>query len=158
VPLTYDWTAMKTAIDGLYPLGATNQPIGLVSGWQSLVGGGPFPTPPAKDSRYQYNQAIVLMSDGLNTLDRWYGNGSATSASVDQRMYQSATVGTCANIKAAGITIYAVQVNTGNDPTSTLMKNCASSGDKFWMVTTSGALNTVFNQIGTDLSSLRISK
>ena len=34
--------------------------------------------------------------------------------------------GTCANIKAAGITIYTIQVNTGGDPTSTLLQNCAS--------------------------------
>ena len=29
--------------------------------------------------------------------------------------------GTCANIKAAGVTIYTIQVNTGGDPTSTLL-------------------------------------
>ena len=38
----------------MYPNGNTNQPIGLVWGWQSLVGGGPL-TAPAKDSNYTYN-------------------------------------------------------------------------------------------------------
>ncbi|ARQ01465.1 TadE/TadG family type IV pilus assembly protein [Pseudorhodoplanes sinuspersici] len=156
--LSYNWTAMKSTIDGLYPDGATNQPIGLVHGWQSLVGGGPFPTPPAKDQNFTYNEVIVLMSDGLNTLDRWYGNGSSTSTSVDKRMYESATVGTCANVKAAGMTIYTVHVNTENGPTSTLLQNCASSPDKFWMVTSGTALNDVFKQIGTELSQLRIAK
>src|SRR5690606_33784850 len=84
--LSYNWSSMNSAIDGLCPLGATNQPIGLVWGWQSLVGGGPFPTPPAKDPNFEYKEVIVLMSDGLNTLDRWYGNGSSTNTSVDQRM------------------------------------------------------------------------
>ena len=32
---------------------------------------------------------------------------------------------TCNNIKAAGITLYTMQVNTGGDPTSTLLQNCA---------------------------------
>ena len=158
--LSYNWAGMNTMIDGLYPLGATNQPIGLVWGWQSLVGGGPFPAPPGKDPNFQYKELIVRMSDGLNTLDRWYGNGSSTNTSVDQRMYQSATVGTCANVKAADITIYAVQVNTDNDPTSTLMKNCSgdkkTSGDKFWMVTSGAGLIDVFQQIGKELSQLRI--
>jgi Flp pilus assembly protein TadG len=158
--LSYNWTSLNSAIDALYPLGATNQPIGLVWGWQSLVGGGPFPTPPAKDPKFQYKEVIVLMSDGMNTLDRWYGNGSSTNTSVDQRMYQSATVGTCANVKAADITIYAVQVNTGGDPTSTLLKNCSgdkkTSGDKFWMVTSGAGLIDVFQQIGKELSQLRI--
>ena len=158
MPLSYNWTTMATAIDNLYPLGATNQPIGLVHGWQSLVGGGPFPTPPAKDPKYTYKEAIVLMSDGLNTLNRWYGNGSSTNTSVDKRMYETSSLGTCVNVKAAGVTIYAVQVNTSNDPTSTLLQNCATSGDKFWMVTNGTALNTVFQQIGTELSQLRIAK
>ncbi len=156
--LNYNWNSMKTAIDNLYPLGATNQPIGLVWGWQSLVGDGPFPAPPPKNTQYTYSEVIVLMSDGLNTLNRWSGNGSATSTDVDKRMHESASVGTCANIKAAGITIYSIHVNTNGDPMSTLLKNCASQEDKFWMVTSASGLTTVFNQIGTQLSNLRVSK
>ena len=34
---------------------------------------------------------------------------------------------TCNNIKAAGITLYTIQVNTGGEPTSTLLQNCAGS-------------------------------
>ncbi len=124
--LNFNWSAMKSQVDGLYPLGATNQPIGLVWGWQSLVGGGPL-VAPAKSSNYTYQDVIILLTDGLNTLDRWWGNGSSTNTSVDARMYDSSGNGTCANIKAAGITLYTIQVNTGGDPTSTLLKNCAST-------------------------------
>jgi Flp pilus assembly protein TadG len=155
--LNYNWSTMKSLVDSLYPLGATNQPIGLVWGWQSLVGGGPF-TAPAKDSNYTYQEAIVLMSDGLNTLNRWYGNGSSTNTSVDRRMYDTDGSGTCANIKAAGITIYAIHVNTDGDPTSTLLRNCASSTEKFWMITSANDLVAVFNMIGTNLSKLRVAK
>ena len=83
----------------------------------SLVGGGPYPTPPAEDPNYKYTKVIILMTDGLNTQNRWY----TSQTSIDARQ---AT--TCANIKAAGITLYTVQVNTGGDPTSTLLQNCAS--------------------------------
>jgi hypothetical protein len=144
---------MKTTVDGLYPMGATNQPIGLVWGWQSLVGGGPIAAPPAKDSQYTYNEVIVLMSDGLNTLNRWSGNGSSVSTSVDQRMYESSALGTCANIKATGVTIYTVHVNTDGDPASALLRNCASSADKFWMVTSASGIGTVFTQIGLNSPS-----
>lgn len=156
--LSYNWSAMKTTVDGLYPLGATNQPIGLVWGWQSLVGGGPIAAPPPKDSQYTYNEVIVLMSDGLNTLNRWDGNGSSTNTSVDKRMYETSVLGTCANIKAAGITIYTIHVNTDSDLTSTLLKNCASTEDKFWMVTSASGIGSVFTQIGTQLTKLRIAK
>ena len=153
MPLSYNWTDMKNLVNGMTADGSTNQNIGLVLGWQSLVGGGPFPTPPAKDSNFQYQEVIILLSDGLNTQDRWYGNGSATSTQVDDRQKL-----TCANVKAAKITIYTVQVNTGGDPTSTLLQNCASSSDKFFLLTSANAIITTFNQIGTALSNLRVAK
>ena len=153
--LNYNWSTMATFVDTLYPSGATNQPIGLVWGWQSLVGGGPLSVP-AMDPNYVYSDTIILLSDGLNTLDRWYGNGSSTSTSVDNRMYDSTGAGTCANIKAAGITIYTIHVNTDGDPTSTLLQNCASTSDKFFSLTSASQIITAFNKIGTDLKKLRL--
>ena len=156
--LSYDWSAMNSLVNQMYPNGSTNQPIGLVWGWQSLVGGGPL-VAPAKDSNYQYKQVIILLSDGLNTQDRWYGDGYHTSTAVDNRMYQTGNdSGTCANIKAAGITIYTVQVNTGGDPTSVLLQNCASSSDKFFLLTSANQIIATFQKIGTELSQLRIAK
>ena len=113
--LTNDWTALSSKVDAMQPVGNTNQAIGLQMGWQSLTAA-PF-TVPAMDPNYQYNQVIILLTDGLNTEDRWYTNAS----SIDARQQK-----TCDNIKAAGITIYTVQVNTGSDPTSTLLQSCAS--------------------------------
>jgi Flp pilus assembly protein TadG len=153
--LSYNWASMNSLVDQMYPNGNTNQPVGLVWGWQSLVGGGPL-TAPAKDPNYTYQEVIVLMSDGLNTQNRW----STNQSTIDKRMYDSTKsgAGTCANIKAAGITIYAVQVNTGGDPKSTLMQNCASTSDKFWMVTSSNGLGSVFSMIGNSLTQLRVAK
>ncbi|HZP75731.1 MAG TPA: TadE/TadG family type IV pilus assembly protein [Pseudolabrys sp.] len=155
--LSYDWTSMNNLVSNMVAGGSTNQPIGLVWGWQTLVGGGPF-TAPAMDSNYTYQQVIILLTDGLNTQDRWYGDGYSTNTSVDARMYDSSGNGTCANIKAAGITIYTIQVNTDGDPTSTLLQNCASSSDKFFLLTSSNQIVTTFNTIGTNLSKLRVAK
>ena len=152
--LSYDWTSMNSLVDQMYPNGNTNQPIGLVWGWQSLVGGGPL-SAPAMDSNYKYQQVIILLSDGLNTADRWY----QSQTPIDNRMVQTGNgSGTCANIKAAGITIYAIQVNTGGDPQSTLMQNCASDTTKFWMLTSASQITTVFNSIGTNLTKLRVAR
>ena len=155
--LSYDWTSMNSLVDAMSPNGSTNQPIGLVWGWQSLVGGGPL-VAPATTNGYTYQKIIILLSDGLNTQDRWYGNGSNVSTSVDGRMLASNGTGTCANIKAAGITIYTIQVNTGGDPTSTLLQSCASDTGKFWMLTSSGQIATTFQQIGTNLTQLRVAQ
>jgi Flp pilus assembly protein TadG len=159
--LNYNWASMNSLVDQMQPNGNTNQPIGLVWGWLSLVGGGPL-TSPAKDPNYKYTDVIVLMSDGLNTENRW----SSTQATIDKRMYDPSNngAGTCANIKNAGITLYTVQVNTGGDPLSTLLQNCAGGPDKFsdpakfYMVTTSSGLGTVFNTIGTSLTQLRVAR
>ena len=153
--LSNDWTAMNALVDSMEADGMTNQPIGLVWAWQSLVGGGPL-TAPAKPSGYSYTEAIVLMSDGLNTQNRW----SSSQTQVDKRMYDSSKSGegTCANIKASGIKIYAVHVNTTGDPMSTLMQNCASGPENFWMITSADQLNGVFSKIGTDITKLRVAK
>jgi hypothetical protein len=149
MPLGYNWSAMTTLVNNMTPAGMTNQGIGIAHGWMSLVGGGPYPTPPAMDPNYQYSQVIILMSDGLNTQDRWYTN----QASIDARQQM-----TCNNVKAAGITVYTIHVNTGGDPMSTLLQNCASSPDKFFHLTSANQLLTTFNQIGTNLSHLRVAK
>jgi Flp pilus assembly protein TadG len=143
--LSYDWTALTNKINDMQPNGNTDQAIGLQMGWQTLTAA-PF-TIPAMDPNYKYQQAIILLSDGLNTEDRWYTNQS----SIDTRQQKA-----CDNIKAAGITIYTVQVNTGGDPTSTLLQNCASDSSKFFLLTSSQEIVATFNQIGTALSSLRL--
>ena len=146
--LSYDWTSMNSLVNSMKASGNTNQAIGLQVGWMSLVGGGPF-TAPAMDSNYTYQQVIILLTDGMNTQNRWYNNQS----SIDTRQEK-----TCDNIKAAGITLYTIQVNTGNDPTSTLLQNCASSSDKFFLLTSADQIVTAFNEISTNLSKLRVAK
>src|SRR3954454_14436787 len=128
MPLSYDWSTMSTLVSNMSPGGNTNQAICLAHGWMSLVGGGHYPAPPAKDPNYTYNQVIILLTDGLNTQDRWFTD----QASIDARQQL-----TCNNIKAAGITLYTIQVNTSGDPTSTLLQNCASTSDKFYLLTSS---------------------
>jgi Flp pilus assembly protein TadG len=159
--LKNDWAAMKTFVNGLNPNNSTNQPIGLVWGWQSLKGGGPL-TAPAKVNGYDYDEIIILLSDGLNTADRWYGNGYSPESKVDDRM--AGATGTCQNIKnpptpgARGITIYTIQVNTGGDPVSTLLRNCASDPGKFFHLTQAGQMPDTFKQIVRDISKLRVAR
>jgi Flp pilus assembly protein TadG len=145
--LSNDWTTLSNELDAMQPNGNTNQAIGLQMGWQSLTAA-PF-TIPDLDPNYKYSQVIILLTDGLNTQDRWYSSAS----SIDTRQEK-----TCDNIKAAGITLYTVQVNTGGDPTSTLLQNCASDSSKFFLLTSANEIVTTFNYIGTALSNLRLAE
>jgi Flp pilus assembly protein TadG len=165
IPLSYSWSTLKTAVNAMQPTGGTNQAIGLAWGWQSLLVGGPL-NAPAEDANTTYNRVIILLSDGLNTEDRWpeYGNGSSQASGnpIDARQAQM-----CTDLKAARdsrgqtmYTIYTIQVNTSSpaDPTSTVLQNCASSSDKFFMLTSSTQIVTTFNTIGTALSKLRVAR
>ncbi|MGY2989141.1 pilus assembly protein [Bradyrhizobium sp. USDA 3458] len=165
IPLSYNWTALKNAVNAMQPTGGTNQAVGLAWAWQSLLVGGPLNTP-AEDSNTTYNRVIILLSDGLNTEDRWpeYGDGR-TQASGNPIDARQALL--CQNLQAAKdssgqplYTIYTIQVNTHSpaDPTSTVLKNCASTPDKFFMLTSSTQILTTFNTIGTALSKLRLAK
>jgi Flp pilus assembly protein TadG len=147
--LSYDWSAMKTVVNNMVAAGYTNQGLGLQVGWMSLAGGGPFtvPTPPNPDA--EYAKAIIILSDGLNTEDRWYSNASQ----IDARQKK-----TCDNIKAAGITLYTIQVNTSHDPTSTLLQDCASDPSDFYLLTSSSQILTTFNTIATGLDTVFLSE
>ena len=104
---------------------------------------------------------IILLTDGLNTENRWHKD--QTPIDARQKL-------TCDNINAANITLYTIQVNTGGDPVSTLLKNCAGTApgpnvqrkypdpDKNFVVTSSSGIGTVFTQIGNNLSKLRIAQ
>jgi len=171
IPLSYDWSALKTAVNAMQPTGGTNQAVGLAWAWQTLLPTGPLPAP-AEDNVTTYNRVIILLSDGLNTEDRWpdYGDGSSQTTSgsgqfpglIDARQQLL-----CDNLKnardAQGRTmysIYTIQVNTSSpaDPTSSILQYCASSPDKFYMLTSSTQIVTTFRTIGTALSQLRVAR
>jgi Flp pilus assembly protein TadG len=143
--LSYDWTALKNKIDAMQPAGNTNVTIGVSLGWQSLMQGAPF-NAPAEDSRYKYNKVLIVLTDGDNTENRF----SSTQSAIDDRTKKA-----CANAKTAGITIYTVLVIDGSQ---SLLQACASDSTKYFYMQSSSGLVSAFNQIGTDLTNLRVSK
>jgi Flp pilus assembly protein TadG len=172
IPLSYDWTSLKTAINAMQPTGGTNQAVGLAWAWQTLLPNSPVPAP-AEVANTTYNRVIIILSDGLNTEDRWpvNGNGSTQNTGSGNSQfpglidYRQKIL--CDNLKSATdsqgnpmYTIYTIQVDTSTpaDPTSTILQYCASSPDKFYMLTSSSQIVTTFNAIGTALSKLRVAQ
>jgi Flp pilus assembly protein TadG len=171
-PLSYDWTALKTMINAMQPTGGTNQPIGMAWAWQTLIPSSPVPAP-AEVANTTYNRVIIILSDGLNTEDRWPANGDGSTQNTGSGNsqfpglidYRQKIL--CDNLKSATdsqgnpmYTIYTIQVDTSTpaDPTSTILQYCASSPDKFYMLTSSSQIVTTFNAIGTALSKLRVAQ
>jgi hypothetical protein len=128
------------------PAGLTNQAIGLQWGWQSLTAA-PFTVPP-KQPGVDHRDVIILLSDGLNTEDRWY----TSAPSIDARQQIL-----CDKLRNGGVEVYTVQVNTSGDPTSTLLRSCASDPGQFFLLTSADEIVATFRSIGTKLSRLRVS-
>jgi Flp pilus assembly protein TadG len=154
-PMSDKWGDLKDQIDAMTPSGNTNQSIGLAWGWQSLsTTNGPIKAQ-EKDSTHIYQDYIVLLSDGLNTQNRWSTNDS----DIDARQELL-----CQKVKDDNITIFTIQVNINSrDPTSKVLQDCAGSKtDKsisnFQMITDPDQTAGAFQNILTQISQLRIAK
>jgi Flp pilus assembly protein TadG len=148
------WTNLNATVTAMQAGGATNQAIGLAWGWMLMTSGSPIVDPGALPKGTQ--DVIILLSDGLNTQDRWSGSGSSEDAGTDARM-----AAVCANAKAANpsVLIYTVFVDlNGTQGNSTVLQNCASSpSSKYYFdLTTSNEIITTFNLIGNELTKLRV--
>lgn len=150
--MSNQWQTLKDQITAMSPSGNTNQSVGLAWGWQSLSTTNPPIAAPAKASTYVYKDYIVLLSDGLNTQNRW----STSQSSIDARQEIL-----CQNIKADTtnpVTIFTIQVNINNkDPKSQVLQDCATNG-YFQMITSSSQTSDAFKNILTQISRLRIAK
>jgi Flp pilus assembly protein TadG len=152
-PMSNAWQTLKDQITAMTPAGNTNQAVGMAWGWQSLsTTNGPIAAP-AKADNYIYKDYIVLLSDGLNTQDRW----STSQSSIDVRQEKL-----CANVvgdKTNPVTVFTIQVNINNgDPTSQVLKDCATKDGSFQMITNANQTSDAFKNILTQISKLRVAK
>jgi Flp pilus assembly protein TadG len=151
-PMSNAWSTLKTNIGNLSPAGNTNQAIGAAWGWFSLSQSAPL-SAPAKDSGYSYVDYLVIVSDGLNTQDRWYTD----QTSIDNRQKIL-----CDNLKKApyNVNVFAIQINTSTtnpDPTSAVLQYCASGASNFQMITSADQTAAAFQNVTTQLSRLHLS-
>jgi Flp pilus assembly protein TadG len=145
------WTKLNSTVTNMSAGGATNQTIGLAWAWQTMTDGNPMNS----GSLPQYtSQILIILSDGLNTQDRWTGNGSTEDSGTDTRMTK-----VCTNAKAAGITIYAVFVDIGGTQgNSSVLANCATDANHYFDLTSASQITTAFNEIATQITQLRVAK
>ena len=145
--LSYDWSALSNKIDAMYATGNTNQTIGFVWGWQTLTDGDPMNAGTLPDDT---QRVIILLSDGVNTQNRWTSSQSKINARE---------VLACSNAKAAGITVYTIFVDlNGTSGSSSTLESCASDSTKYFDLTTSADVVNAFNTIGQQITNLRVAK
>ena len=149
--LSYDWSSLNSKVDSMAAQGSTNQTVGLAWGWQALTQGDPLRAPPLPKHTARY---MILLSDGLNTQDRWHGDGANHSTSVDDRMAK-----VCDNVKADGAVVYTIFVDlNGTQGNSSVLQNCASDSSKYFDLTTSGQIISTFQAIAHEIVQLRVAQ
>lgn len=153
--LSYDWTSLGTQIDNMSPNSSTNQAIGVAHGWQTMSNSAPYSpgAVPSNTSRY-----IILLSDGLNTQDRWWGDGS-TEGSTEDGYIDAREKATCDAAKADGVIIYTIFLDIGGSHgDSAPLKYCASDSTKYFDLTSTSGVVTTFNQIAQQITNVRVSR
>jgi Flp pilus assembly protein TadG len=156
-PLGYDWTTLSSQITAMTPYGATNQAIGIAHGWQTLTPGTPYGAPAVPDDTTRY---IIFLSDGLNTMNRWWGDGSTEKTTADGYI-DGREKATCDAAKADGIVIYSIYVNVGSvggAGNSAPLQYCATDPTKYFALTTTSSVVTTFNQIAQQITNVRMVK
>ncbi len=182
VPLSADKALLKSTIDGFTAAGSTGGQLGtawawymLSPNWANVLPAGSKPASYAKLSELNSNgkpllqKIAVLMTDGeyniqycstgirdRNSNGGWSLRGTCTAPNGSSAT-QARTL--CANMKAAGITVYSVgfQLEAGGEAEAT-MAQCATSTDHLYTATNGEQLRQSFRDIALKISELYLSK
>jgi Flp pilus assembly protein TadG len=172
IRLTTDSASVKTAITNMTAIGETDIPLGLAWGWHVLTPNAPFADGLPYNTPH-LKKIVILMTDGENTnydsgdanashyggvgfvWQKLTGLTSAMSSTQRTAILDGRLAQLCTNMKAQNIEIYTIRVEfASGDPT--LLRNCATSPDKFFEVSDVSALGAAFDAIAADITNLRI--
>jgi Flp pilus assembly protein TadG len=154
--LSSDQDTLSDAIDALVPYGNTYIPSGLVWGWNMIDSSEPLDDAKSASQMTSLNgtKAIVLMTDGANTLSATYPKHEGNNAAAAD----AKTTDLCDNIKSDKITMFTVSFMVDSPSAEAVLKDCASSSDKAYDANNPDELAKAFQDIGKTLSALRITK
>lgn len=163
-PLTDVKSTIDSEIDAMTTTGDTYIPAGLMWGWRLLSRAKPVRdgVPYNKMSKKGYTKAIVLMTDGKNTIKPSYPDhtgdgGDATTAN-------KLTAELCTNIKNTGsgekehIKIYTVAYEVTDPDVKNLLQQCATNPKYYFDADNATALAQAFGNIAQSLITLRIAR
>ena len=157
LPLTDNLTLAKRKVDSLTGSGQTYMPAGLMWGWRTLNPKAPY-TQASKGGKDAI-RALVLMTDGKNTVYQKDEFHKSTSNAARLLETESRTLALCDGIKRDGITLYTVAYNLPGAAASakTTLKACASDSSRFYDAKNASQLEKAFADIGSDFKQIRIS-
>lgn len=176
LPLTDDRSKVETHMDTLFPNGNTNSANGMVWGWRVLSPGAPF-TEGAEYTDKEWSKAVVLMTDGQNTIGsrNTHKESSITSYgyAIDGRMGAGMTnpntmrnqldeklLRTCHRMKKEGILVYSIVFGLNDANLEEVFRSCATSpaAPHYFKAPSGADLEAAFGTIAQDLVKLHVSR
>jgi len=175
-PMTNNKTTLLNAINSMVAQGDTLINLGLVWGWRMLsprwqgLWGGTMNSNglPLAYGTPGMNKAIVLLTDGENTVDNtahsayWFLGDNrlgSTNGTTAVNTLNTRTNNICTSMKNNGIYIYTIALGTDTTPTSlALLQNCATASNYYFNSPSTSTLQNIFSAIGDSLSNLRVSQ
>ncbi len=170
--LTNQKAPVLDTIKGMKADGYTHVAEGVGWGLRVLSPGEPFSEGVSYDNK-EITKAMVLLTDGENTFEtednhnastytaygflsqaRLGSNSYWTAVSQQDQLLQQA----CNNVKSAGIVVYSFAYNVPSATQRNLIKNCASSPEKYFDPPSNAALVKSFQMIADELRRLHLSK
>lgn len=152
--------------------GYTHVAEGVGWGLRVLSPGAPF-TEGVAYSNDEITKAMVLLTDGENTFDTESNHNTSTytaygflaQARLGSSNYNTAIAAqntllqqACNNVKAKEIVVYSFAYNVPSATQRNLIKNCATSPEKYFDPPTNAALVASFQQIADELRKLHLSE
>lgn len=168
LPLTNVKQTLVNKIDEMEANGITHINMGAIWGLRVISPEPPYTAGHAYNDE-DYNKAVVIMTDGQNTINAGCGNYSAYGTLCDERLgYRNASdareeldrrlLVVCDNIKATGTLVYTITFQVGSVHVRQLMRNCATDEDRYFNSPSNSELEKTFQAIGAELSNLRIGR
>jgi len=156
--LTTNLLDVENKIDSLVANGNTYIPAGLIWGWRLLDGNEPFGGLTNMDP--DRKKAMVLMTDGANTVRYGSPNHNNDLQQVYTSETNDLTTSLCDAIKGDGIDLFTVAYNfgSGNTAAETMIENCASTPNFFFKANNAEELETAFSEIASSLYEVRLSR
>lgn len=171
--MTSTKSTLINAINAMDAGGSTVIPAGLAWAWRLISPSPPFAEGVAYDDEKTI-KAIILLTDGQNDVGGGMSNhnhsyfsayGYAQSGHLGStNCYQAEatlnakTATLCTNIKDKGIRVYTITFQLNNASIKDLMRNCATEPKMYFDSPSNSQLDTIFADIASGLSDLRISK